>query len=366
MRRLLVKLATTVKNEGISAVFRKASRRLQYAFLRINEQDQGESDEWKAIRGIHRGKRAFLIGNGPSLNKTPLHLLEGEKVMVFNRFGLMADRVGWKPDFYMVSDNLVLQDLIRHKELDERIADSTLSFFPDIHFRGNHFRRQINASPKVRWLRQRHGVGFSQDLPTVFLGGSVIYEGFQVLVHLGFREIYFVGVDMNFKTHNQSKPLSGRETDIESLDDDDPNHFDPRYFGSGRRYHQPEDYVVKAIMNSLEYLARISQKMGLSIYNAGYDSKVDVFPRVDFRKVLGLTELAEDKSIDRCFQMHTRFDGFRDFLKASVSVGSADLVPSDSHFHLTGPEAWREVPNYVITHIPIGPHRDTYYFVKRF
>ena len=54
---------------------------------------------WSHLKNKYKNKRVFLIGNGPSLKKTPLHFLKNEYTIVFNRFNLFFERINWIPTF---------------------------------------------------------------------------------------------------------------------------------------------------------------------------------------------------------------------------------------------------------------------------
>ena len=49
----------------------------------------------------HIGKRVFLIGNGPSLNKTNLDLLANEYTIAMNRIPLLYKNTIWRPTYYI-------------------------------------------------------------------------------------------------------------------------------------------------------------------------------------------------------------------------------------------------------------------------
>lgn len=136
MSTLKSKIIESIKNEGFNSIFIKSYRRLKGHFFRLIYK-RPSSKDWKKLKNNFEGKTVYLIGNGPSLNKTPLYLLKDEYTMVFNRFSLMLDRLNWSPSFYSTTDDLVLEDII-----DEAIDISKVakySFFPDISFRGKVF-----------------------------------------------------------------------------------------------------------------------------------------------------------------------------------------------------------------------------------
>src|SRR6476659_3558999 len=66
----------------------------------------------RAFRNIHAGRRCFILGNGPSLNRTDLSLLKDEFTFCSNRFYLMLDRPelrGFRPTYYVCSNDLVVE-----------------------------------------------------------------------------------------------------------------------------------------------------------------------------------------------------------------------------------------------------------------
>jgi len=53
--------------------------------------------------GVHKGKRCFVLGNGPSLKQTDLSRLNGEFTICTNRIYLMLDQLGFTPSYYVVA-----------------------------------------------------------------------------------------------------------------------------------------------------------------------------------------------------------------------------------------------------------------------
>jgi hypothetical protein len=363
MIEYLNKTIHTINREGIGAAGKKAYRRFKYKLLRKEHPSKSYKEKWASIKDKYKGERVFLIGNGPSLNKTPLYLLENEFTMCFNRFNIMLERLNWQPEFYMITDNLLLDDMV--PEINPILGLTEFCFLPDIHFRGNIYIDKIDNDKNVYWLVQKHGRGFSMELPIVHMGGSVIYEGFQVLRHLGISEVYIVGVDMNFKIHESGKSINDKETDIISTKDDDPNHFDPRYFGKNRKYHQPESYVINSILEHLKYLQENHLSEDFKVINAGYDSNVTYFPAVEFETLFNFTHEKKREIINKCFQQNTPFDSVDSFLLSAKALSSAPDEIFTSHFVIEASIAYDLIKRYVFTHVPIGPFEGKYFFVLR-
>ncbi|NQT03035.1 MAG: DUF115 domain-containing protein [Planctomycetes bacterium] len=361
----LEKILRTLKRHGIKITALKSINRANSIYKRYKLKNTRDSDQWSRLKNKFEGKRVFLIGNGPSLNKTPLYLLKNEYTMCFNRFFIIDERINWQPYFYTTTDNVVLSDIV--EEVKEVIPKTSYSFFPDIHFRGDNFYDRIGQFENLFWLQQLHGEGFSKELPKIFPGGSVIYEGLQILNFLGFNKIYLIGVDLNYQVHKTAKYLKNKGLDIESQKDDDPNHFDPRYFGKNRKYHQPKDYVIQNVFRNLEYVSGLLPELNIKIINAGYDSKLDYFPRVDFHKVFNLSDESIETLFFECLSKNSDYESIFQFESENDKINSIDnFQPSkENDFYMDLENALKIMNKAVFTHIPIGPYNNKYYFIKR-
>jgi hypothetical protein len=363
---MIDKILLTYKREGIFSVITKAYYRISYTLFRAFENSSKEASRWEKIKEIYKGKRVFLIGNGPSLNETPLYMLKNEYVLCFNRFYIMNERLNWKPDFYMCVDDLVLNDLAA--EISPIIKEAKYAFFPDRHFRSKNFKKILPNLANIYWLQPIFGQGFSNNLPKVNQGGSVIYEGMQAMHHLGFDEIILLGVDMNFKIHDTAKAIGNkRGTNITSQDDDDPNHFDPRYFGKNRSYHQPKVHVIDNILKNLNFLGKNMKLYAVNIINAGFNSKVESFPIKEFYSLFNKTEneikeIFEELLKEKSGKSISDFESEFPLINEKNSLLQLKYVKSFYTCKRLGVElARKKIHDY----LPLGPYDDKYYFVLR-
>lgn len=111
------------------------------------------------LKNKYRGERIFIMGNGPSLNRTPLDRLKGEFTFGVNRIYLLFDRIDWKPTFYTTVDWRVAPDC-----RDEINALEGMTFFFPERFRG-----LLRDGPDVYWYWHNGSSdpkeqGFSRDL----------------------------------------------------------------------------------------------------------------------------------------------------------------------------------------------------------
>lgn len=310
--------------------------------------DEENDKRFAGIKGKYAGKRIFILGNGPSLNQMPLYLLKNEYTMCFNRFPLMYERVNWKPNFYAVTDDLLLRDM--GDEINKTTEDVDYSFFPDLHPSNLNVKKVIKQRKNVMWLHVDKPE-FSDHLPACGINKTVVNAGIQIAAWMGFSEIYLLGVDMTF---GDQKIKKGNSRNWQAQGDD-PNHFDPRYFNAGRKYHNP---MVGEMLEKFEKCKEFFEPRGVNIYNAGFGGKLEAFERKDFDELLNMTDS----------QKETLFNDAIHHLNAKVSL--ADFVSckegkKDANFFLPTEDGIKLIKDYITTHIPFGPFKGNYYFLKR-
>ncbi len=221
----------------------------------------------------YKGKRAFLIGNGPSLNKLDLTLLKDEVAIGVNSIYLNYEKMGFLPTHYVVEDNFVAED--RADEINR--LKGTQKWF------GNYLRYCLKPDECTNWLNVRMRYDNYPDFPyfstnaarQVFTGGSVTYVCMQLAYYLGIRELYLIGFDHHY--------VIPEDADVEGLKitstGDDPNHFHPDYFGKGKRWHDP---MVDRMEQGYAKAGKFFEKAGGKIRNATAGGKLEVFERVDY------------------------------------------------------------------------------------
>ena len=214
----------------------------------------------------HEGQRAFVIGNGPSLRACDLGLLENDVTFAVNGI-FLADFV---PTYYVVEDIFVAEDR----------ADEINSFRGPTKFFGNYLRYCLEDTPDTIWLNVRYCYDDYDGFPyfsrnagrMVWTGGTVTYLCLQLAYYMGFSEVYLIGFD-----HSYSIPESAvvQGTAIRSTEDD-PNHFNNSYFGSGYRWHDPR---VDRMELAYARARQVFEASGRSVYNATVGGHLDVFER---------------------------------------------------------------------------------------
>jgi len=362
MKRYIRKILEVIKDDGIISLINRSIRNIINLLKILIYNDRRNASQWNKLKNKYKGERAFIIGNGPSINKTELYYLKNEYTLCVNRFNLMYERLNWTPSFYLIDDDLVIGDMV--EEIGSIAKESEYVFLPGVHLNGKVFKNKIINS-KIYWFFHTFGE-FSCKAPFFSTGGTVIYTGLQILKHMGFNDIVMIGVDMNYKIHTTAKTLKG--INIESLSDDDPNHFDPRYFGENRKYHQPENEVVQNMKNNLNKLSKTQSDLNINIINAGYDSKLLCFEKKPFKSFF--TFKNEDVRIlfDNCLKTNSKYASVEEFESINMFIHDKKQIKNLFDFY-TSMEYSKELlstdNSIVFSHIPIGPYDDKYYFIQR-
>jgi hypothetical protein len=226
-----------------------------------------------SLRGKHMGQRAFVIGNGPSVNQCDLGLLKPEITFGVNAIYLNRERMGFDPTYYVVEDEFVAED--RADEINQ--LNGPVKFF------GNYLSYCMQRQPNVVWLNLRMNYEDYPGFPhfsrnaarMVWVGGTVTYVCLQLAYYMGFAEVYLIGFDHSYRIPSDVR-IEGTSILSES---NDPNHFSSAYFGKGYRWHDP---MVQRMEKAFRRAKDIYEANGRRILNATVGGKLEVFERVDY------------------------------------------------------------------------------------
>ncbi|HPS42781.1 MAG TPA: DUF115 domain-containing protein [Anaerolineaceae bacterium] len=220
----------------------------------------------QALRDTHKGERCVIIGNGPSLKNTDLGKLRDVFTIGMNRFYMAFPELGFTTSLLLTVNDLVI----------EQCADD-LRQLPIPVFVSWRGRKYIQPAPNLHYLWTSYVLPrFSANAAgRLWEGATVTFVAMQLAYYLGFKQVVLIGVDHNFTT--QGKP----NTTVVSTGDD-PNHFNPGYFGKGFRWQLPD-------LETSEIGYRLAKdayaKDGRELLDATVDGKLTVFPKVDFNSL---------------------------------------------------------------------------------
>ncbi|WP_052351680.1 6-hydroxymethylpterin diphosphokinase MptE-like protein [Deinococcus pimensis] len=225
------------------------------------------------LRDRYRGKRCFIMGNGPSLSKMNLSPLKDEYTFGLNRIYLMAERMGWSPSFYVCVNDLVLEQ-----------CASEISRIESPKFISSKGRRHFASLPMrdIHWLQPRAievNAGITPHGPWhygTWEGGTVTYVALQLAYHMGFETVILIGVDHHFTT--KGTPHAVVTTSAEG----DPNHFDKGYFGTGFRWQLPDLPMSELAYSMAKYNFEMDRRV---VVDATVGGALTIFPKVEFESL---------------------------------------------------------------------------------
>ena len=218
-----------------------------------------------ALKDKHAGQRCFIIGNGPSLKNTDLTLLKNEVTFGLNRIYLLFSQIGFCTTYFVSINKLVIEQCAH--DIESLACPKFISW---------RARDLVKLTDDTMFMLSKPEMAFHTDITRgICEGATVTYVALQVAYYLGFDKVILVGVDHSFAT--QGKP----HTAVVSQGDD-PNHFDPQYFGTGFRWQLPD-------LETSEQAYRMAkfhfERAGKEIIDATIGGKLQVFPKVDYQSL---------------------------------------------------------------------------------
>lgn len=211
----------------------------------------------------HKGKRCFIIANGPSLKNIDFNLLKDEYTIGMNRVYLMNDQNGFMPN-YLACIDVKSQILQFHEEMDQLNIPCFFNF---------NLRDKFSKKDNQYFIIGKFSPEFSTDIKEPFGNGkSVTYTAMQLAFQMGFSEVYLIGKDHSYKTN------AAAGVGIKS-DGNEDNHFIKGYYRPGQNWDAPdfigEEFAYKLARKAFE-------KSGRIIKDATIDGKLNVFEKIDF------------------------------------------------------------------------------------
>jgi hypothetical protein len=232
----------------------------------------GEGERLKVFKDIHLGKRCFIIGNGPSLNISDLEKLKSEKTFAANYIESLFERTSWRPVYYTCVDIDVFNDLknmipfkgvlgcfIQYscaKKCNRGIANNVYSLNL-LEYYTVHKKNALDLNQII----------YSDISSCISPVRTVTFVNIQLAIYMGFKEIYLLGVDHNYKKDCRNHAEGMKE--------------------NGKEY----DYLKWNKCSTQDYL--IAKKHcdlhDIKIYNATRGGELDVFDRIKFDDIINDT-----------------------------------------------------------------------------
>ena len=222
----------------------------------------------KKLRDVHKGKKAVILCNGPSLLDIDLNALDGVFTFGLNKINLLFGKTSFRPSCIVAVNPYVIEQNM------DFYNETELPLFVD----QVAIKLGIRKSQNKMFLSSSNIMYFARDCSmSICQGFTVTYVALQLAYHMGFREVALIGCDHDFS--GDAKPNELLKQDTRDL-----SHFDPDYFSTGQHWQYPDLKKSEAFYSLAKQVFECS---GGGVYNSSTKTKLDVFPRMSIDRFLG-------------------------------------------------------------------------------
>jgi hypothetical protein len=226
-------------------------------------------ESFMKFKNIHKGQRAFVLGNGPSLREISIPKIRDEITFCSNRIYLSFREWGFHFKYYAIQNPIIIdhwqqelaglpEDLIKFfPDTDRSIFNSENSFFLKFNFPKTDAENVVTDEPKV-----------------FTYGKSVTYLLLQLAVFMGCDPIVMVGMDHEWIPEN-----NGHDGKLYCRKN---YHFSPRYENGLERQPIPNS---DGMVEDYERVKKWTEKHERTILNASQGTRLNVFPIIDFSQL---------------------------------------------------------------------------------
>lgn len=199
-------------------------------------------DHISYYKNLHSEKNLFILASGPSLNDLDLSLLKNKIVMGLNRSVLVYPAPYYQCVF------------------DHRLFDLYFDSLKEV----RHLFT-LEDRPLVLPLKLLGGEGFSTDLEEgIYSGYTISYFALQVAVYMGFKKIFFLGLDLK---HNGPK-----------------THF----FGQDPQTVNHEQTEFPRMQKMLDFGAQTLADTDIEVFNCSPNSTLDSLKKLSYLDAVAL------------------------------------------------------------------------------
>jgi hypothetical protein len=219
-------------------------------------------------RDMYKGRRCFIIGNGPSLTAEDLTTLEEHNEITFacNAIYKIFDKTKWRPDFFFCIDDLVYQQHFDHiksqikcPQFMRNKKDHTLSFENTSETTDEINTFYLNLFCNIKSIPKKYFSRF------VYTGTTVVFPMIQAAEFMGFREAFLLGVDCSIMSEKHIDRIQHFYTENTIVTKQEQ---DEKYYGKLFEFYR----IIRDSLTDDDF----------HIYNASRFSMLDVFPRINF------------------------------------------------------------------------------------
>lgn len=222
----------------------------------------------RALKNSLANEKALLLCNGPSLNKVDFNSIPKNIYTVgLNKINLLFDKTAFRPDCIIATNMQVI-------EQNREFYNSTnIQLFLDSKAYTQGLIKQRN---NIVFFHSALMPGFAKDCTcSINPQHTVTNTAFQILFHLGARDVGLAGIDHSFAVQGKANAM------IEGVSQDF-SHFDPNYF-KDVKWQLPD--LVESEIGYIRAKAVFSEAGG-RVVNCTDGGELEIFPRISLDSFL--------------------------------------------------------------------------------
>lgn len=248
---------------------------------RLSREEKAVLSRNKRFQGMYKGRRCFVIGNGPSLKAEDLSPLKHEITITMNFFNRHPVIAEWQPTFYCAAEPAERLKLVRPYGMLERLSP-TAAFF-QIGARSLFDDDKTPEGSEVYYLKlsgerlerkppPRYRLDISTVMPHV---QNTAEMAIMLALELGCSPICLLGLDYDWLSHRSyHRHFYDAQDPIETLED-----------MRGRTYLEAIEQMTSDLLYH-QALAELGRLRGQEVINATRGSFLDVYPMASFQEVM--------------------------------------------------------------------------------
>lgn len=229
-------------------------------------------ESWRSRRKIkhyksrYLNKKAVIICNGPSLNKSDLSLLDNVFTFGLNKINLLFDRTDFRPSCIVSVNPLVIE------QNSSFYNQTSIPLFLD-----SFALKFVSNSPSRIFFHSCQEDKFARDCSiSIYHGYTVTFVAMQLAFYMGFSDVTLIGCDHSF---SEKGPANMKVISKEK----DNDHFDPGYFAGGLEWQLPDlpasEYNYSRAKNTYEAFGR-------RLVNSTEGGELKILPRLPLEEFI--------------------------------------------------------------------------------
>jgi hypothetical protein len=243
-----------------------------------------------AFKERHKGRRAFVIANGPSLRDQDLTPLGNEVTFAINLFYQHPHFEKIRPKYYSFSDHDLFDDSAEALQFHRTLAGQPVGMDYFVPLQRQHYLHNLGVYPadRLHYFYCNFPLAYPAVNPidlcsAIPFFGTVAQFSIMLAVYMGCNPIYLIGFDHDWVAKGVLE------------------HFMPNYYAEWANHRAFKDW---SLLNDMDYrsrlrrhlnlwdwyetLGKVAARQGSRIFNATPKSFLDVYEWANYEEVLSL------------------------------------------------------------------------------